>query len=203
MFSIKESRKETPLKKYIALFAKGIGLGLGLGLCLAGLAGILLRAVHSGEAGFQPGRADLYFFVVGAFMGIIGGWCLSLQMILDNLLTALFLKISELVPLPAREVGEEWARKMEVFFHEILQPMPGLFRKLVETFLVPRLADYDRINRALDKARKKEPSQASAAQWMPLAVLHYFLEPLWLFFYAAYAILLFVSCVFWSFAFLK
>lgn len=206
MFSIKESPKETPLKKYIGLFAKGIGLGLGLGLCLAGLAGILLRAVHSGEAGFQPGRADLYFFVVGAFMGIIGGWCLSLQMILDNLLTALFLKILELVPLPAAPlpvVGEEWARKMETLFHEILQPMPGLFRRLVEAFLVPRLADYGRINRALDKARKKGPPPASTAQWMSLAVLHYFLEPLWLFFYAAYAILLFVSCVFWSFPFFK
>lgn len=189
------------MKKYIGLFAKGIGLGLGLGLCLAGAVGLLYRAIHSADANPHYGRATVYFVVVGGLMGLIGGWCLSLQMILGGLLSTLFLRISELVPVPAGAVTEEWGNKMEMFFQEVLKPMPSLFHKIVESFLVVRFRDYAKINRAIDKAKRKKPAATYSPEWMSQVALHFFLEPLWLFFYGAYVILFLSCCVFWSLAF--
>ena len=191
------------LGKTLQLFVKGIGLGFGLGMCLAGALGLVYRAIHSGQPGFSAGHAMIYFFIVGGLMGTLGGWGLALQMIIGNQLGALFLKIAELVPLPTQVVGEDWAKKMESFFREIIQPFPKLFRKFVEFFLIVRFEDYGRINRALDKARQKEPSGNFTPQWMLLVILHFLLEPLWLFFYASYGILLILSCILWSFAFLR
>src|SRR5579863_4493215 len=123
------------MKKVVFLFLKGFGLGLGIGLCLAGAVGLVYQAVHSGQ---PVGRTPVYLFVVGGFMGLIGGWILSLQMILENLLAALFLKVADLVPLPAQAVGEDWAKKMETFFREIIQPFPGWFRKFIEWIFILR-----------------------------------------------------------------
>ncbi len=191
------------MKRFILLFAKGMGLGLGVGLCLAGVVALVYRAVHSGEAVPVPGRTLAYFFIVGGFMGLVGGWCLALQMVLGGLLSTLFMKISELVPMEASAVTEDWAVKMETFFREVLAPLPGFFRKLVDALLVVRFRDYGRINRAMDKAKRKEPGKNYSPQWMAQVVLHFFLEPLWLFFYAAYVILFLLSCIFWGFAFIK
>ncbi len=190
------------MKKYIGLLARGMGLGLALGLCLAGAAGLLYRAVHSAEPIPRYGHVNLYFFVVGGLMGLVGGWCLSLQMILSGLLSTLFLKISELVPLSASTVTEEWASKMEIFFVEVLKPLPSFFSRIVETFLVVRFRDYGRVNRAIDKAKRKEPLKTYSPEWMSQVALHFFLEPLWVVFYAAYVILFMITCVFWGLAFL-
>jgi hypothetical protein len=189
------------MKNLVFLFLKGILLGSGVGLCLAGAVGLLYHSTHGPKPQALFGGPSLYFLVVGGVLGNLGGWCLALQMILLNLLTSLFMKISELVPAPASVVGEEWAKKMEGFFHQILEPMPVLFRKFVEFFLVTRFEDYGRINRALDKAKKNEPSGKFTSQWMSMVLLHYFLEPLWLFFYAVYVILFLISCILWSFPF--
>lgn len=189
--------------KYFALFAKGIGLGLGIGLCLAGAVGLVYQAVHSGQPGFSAGHALVYLFIVGGLMGTIGGWVFSLQMILGNLLGSLFLKVAELVPLPAQTITEEWAKKMETFFREILQPFPGFFRKFIEWIFIFRFEDYGRINRALDKAKRKKHDQGTTVQWALMVILHYLLESLWVFFYAVYGILLLLSCVLWSLAFFR
>src|SRR5581483_3847873 len=162
------------MKKFVLLFMKGIGLGLGIGLCLAGAVGILFRAVHGGDTG----PAKLYFFVVGGIIGLFGGWCFSLQMVLSNLLSALFMKVADLVPLPAQVVGEEWAKKMEAFFREIIQPFPGFFRKFIEWIFILRFEDYGRINRALEKAKRQGHDQMATTHWMLMVVLHYLLEPL-------------------------
>lgn len=191
--------KETDVGKVGVLFLKGIGLGFGLGMCLAGMVGLIYRAFHNGPVG----HGMVYFFIVGGLMGTLGGWGLALQLIIGNQLAALFLKVAELVPLPAQVVGEDWAKKMETFFREVIQPFPKLFRKFIEFFLIVRFEDYGRMNRALDKARKKEPSGNFTAQWMLMVILHYLLEPLWLFFYAGYGILLILSCILWSFAFFR
>lgn len=189
------------LNKYLSLFAKDIGLGLGIGLCLAGAVALLHQALHPATTG--PGTPVLYFLVVGFVMGFIGGWILSIQTILGNLLASLFMKVAELVPLPAQVVGEEWAKKMETFFKEILKPFPAFFRKFVEFFLVTRFDDLDRMNRALDKAKKKGQDQGRAHQWALMVILHYLLEPLWLLFYVVYGILLLLSCAMWSFPFFR
>ncbi len=191
------------MKKISSLLIQGFVLGLGLGLCFAGALGLLYRAIHSGDAHYPPGPPTLFFFVVGIVMGLLGGWCLALQLVLSNLLASLFMKIAELVPMPAQVVGEEWARKMETFFNEVIQPMPGFFRKVVEFFLISRFEDYGRINRAIDKAKRKSPQSTFTPEWLSMVVLHYFLEPLWLFFYAAYAILFLAACFFWSLPFLR
>ena len=213
------------MKKFIGLFAKGMGLGLGIGLCLAGAVALVYRAIHSGDATPVPARTQIYFFVVGGLMGLVAGWCLSLQMVLGGLLSTLFLKVSELVPMAVQVadsplesaqpnlgsrlvastlvVGEEWAKKMEIFFREVIQPFPGFFRKFIEWVFILRFENYGRINRALEKAKRKKQDQAPTTQWALMVVLHYLLEPLWLLFYIAYVILLLVSCVFWSFAFIK
>jgi hypothetical protein len=189
------------MKKLIILFVKGIAFGLGLGLCLAGALGLLYRALHGAEVNAHITRAMIYFFIVGTVMGTLGGWCLGLQMILVNLLSALFMKILELVPLPVSEVGADWGKKIEIFFEEVLKPMPGIFRKFVEFFLVVRVEDYARVNRAIARAKQKEPLQKFSPQWASLVVLHYFLEPLWIIFYIVYAILFLITCVIWSFPF--
>jgi len=189
------------LNKYAVLILKGILLGLGIGLCLAGLVGILYKALHGQVVSVKGALA--YFFTVGGLMGMLGGWALALQMTLSELLGALFMKMAELVPLPAREVGEDWARKMEMFFLEIVRPFPGFFRKFIEWIFILRFEDYRRINHALDKARKHEPSGNPTTQWMLLVILHYLLQPLWFFFYAAYGILFLFSCILWSLAFFR
>lgn len=181
------------------MLAKGIGLGIGLGLCLAGAVALLFRGLHP-EASAAP---LVYIFVVGFLNGAFGGWVFGLQMILENLLTSLFLKAADLVPLPAKVVGEDWAKKMETFFREVIQPFPGFFRKFIEFFLVTRFEDYARINRALDKAQKKGHDQAHTHQWVLMVILHYLLEPLWIFFYIVYLVLFGMSCVLWSFSFLR
>lgn len=191
------------MKKLVFLFLKGISLGCGIGLCMAGFLGLVYRAVHSGNAHFNPGHATVYFFVVGGLMGLFGGWCFSLQMIVGNLLGSLFMKVADLVPLPAQVVGAEWAKKMETFFREIIQPFPGFFRKFIEWVFILRFEDYGRINRALEKAKKRGKPETTTTQWMLMVILHYLLEPLWLLFYLVYAILLLTSCVFWSFPFFK
>jgi hypothetical protein len=168
------------MRKLVLLFLRGIGLGLGMGLCLAGFVGLAFRAVHGQMPDFNPGHANLYFFVVGGFMGLFGGWCFSLQMVLGNLLASLFIKVADLVPLPAQVVGEEWARKMETFFREIIQPFPGFIRKFIEWIFILRFEDYGRINRALEKAKRKDGSEKTTTQWMLMVILHYLLEPLWL-----------------------
>ena len=181
------------------MFLKGIGLGLGIGLCLAGGVALLFRALHP-DASAAP---LVYIFVVGFVIGVFGGWVFTLQMILENLLSSLFLKAADLVPLPAQVVSKEWAKKMETFFREILKPFPGFFRKFIEFFLVTRFEDYGRINRALDKAKQKKHDQATTHQWVLMVILHYLLEPLWVFFYIVYVVLLGMSCVLWSFSFLR
>ncbi len=188
------------MKKIVLLFLKGIGLGLGLGLCLAGAAGLLYQTAHNRQS---VGHALVYLFVVGGIMGIIGGWILSLEMVLGNLLASLFMKIADLVPLPAQAVGEEWAQKMETFFREIIQPFPGFFRKFIEWIFILRFEDYGRINRALDKAKRKKHDQGTTTQWALMVILHYLLEPLWLLFYAGYGILFILSCSLWSLAFFR
>jgi hypothetical protein len=191
------------VKKFVLLFLKGITLGFGVGLCLAGAVGILYEALHSGNPQYHPGRASVYFLIVGALMGLLGGWCFALQMVLGDLLTSLFLKAADLVPMPAQAVGAEWAKKMESLFREIIKPFPGFVRKFIEWALILRFEDYGRINRALDKAKNKGQMEKTTTQWMLLVILHYLLEPLWIIFYAVYAILLLISCIFWSFPFFR
>ncbi len=181
------------------MFLKGIGLGLGIGLCLAGGVALLFRGLYPATSA----KPLIYIFVVGVLNGAFGGWVFSLQMVLESLLGSLFLKAAELVPLPARVVGREWAQKMETFFREVVRPFPGFFRKFIEFFLVARFENIDRINRALDKAERKGHSQGATHQWALMVILHYLLEPLWVFFYAVYAILLLLSCALWTFPFFR
>ena len=170
---------------------------------LPGFVALVFRAAHGGDLNFNPGHATVYFFAIGGLMGLFGGWCFSLQMVLGNRLAFLFLKVADLVPIPAQVAGEEWAKKMETFFREIIQPFPGFFRKFIEWIFILRFEDYGRINRALEKAKKQGKPEATTTQWMLMVILHYLLEPLWLLFYGVYAILLLISCVFWSFPFFK
>lgn len=191
------------MRKLVFLLLKGVGLGLGVGLCLTGAVGLLYQVVHSGKPGFSAGHALVYLFIVGGLMGIVAGWILALQMILENLLAALFLKVADLVPLPAQMVGEEWAKKMEDFFREIIKPFPGFFRKFIEWIFILRFKDYGRINRALDNAKRKGHAERPTTHWVLMVILHYLLEPLWIFFYAAYGILLLLSCILWSLVFFR
>lgn len=188
------------MKKIVLLLLKGVGLGFGIGLCLAGAVGLIYEMVHSGK---PVGHGLIYLFIVGGLMGIVGGWILALQMILENLLAALFMKIADLVPLPAQEVGEEWAKKMEDFFREVIVPFPGFIRKFIEWIFILRFEDYARINRALNKAKNKKHDQQPTHRWVLLVILHYMLEPLWVFFYIAYGILLLLSVILWSLAFFR
>ena len=143
------------MRKLVFLFLKGIGLGLGIGLCLAGWVGLIYRAMHSATPDFNPGHTTLYFFAVGGVMGFFGGWCFSLQMVLGNLLVSLFMKVADLVPLPAQVVGEEWAGKMETFFREIIEPFPGFIRKFIEWIFYPSVRGLRPHQPGLGKGEEK------------------------------------------------
>ncbi len=186
------------MKKMAGIFIQGIALGSILGLCLAEGLALIFRVTH----GTTVGHTTLYFLVVGGLMGFLGGWCLALQMVLNHLLSLLFFQISQLVPLTGSVIGEEWVSRMETFFREVLRPMPKLFGRLVNYFLVTRFRDYGRVNRSIEKAKKQQRLQAYSPEWTARVVLHYFLEPLWAFFYTAYVILFGVTCVLWSIPFL-
>jgi len=190
------------MKKFLSVFAQGVLLGLGLGLCLAGLVGILYR-VTGGAIPRTPGYFSTYFLVVGGLMGLVAGWCLALHMVLNRLLASLVATVSQLIPLTTRQVGVEWAEKMEMFFDEVLRPLPSIFRKVAETLMVMRFRHYDRVNRALDKAGRKFPNKGQDPQWLAAVALHYFLEPLWFVFYGAYGVIFLVACLFWSLPFFR
>ncbi len=191
------------MSKIGRVFIQGIGLGLGVGLCLAGALALVFRSVHGVGPQDQPGNYNIYFLVVGAVMGLLGGWCLSLHLVLNQLLSSLFLQISLLVPMTTSLIGREWADKMEIFFKEVLSPLPAFFGRAVKFFLVRRFENYPRINRAISKAKKKQNLPAYSPEWMARVVLHYFLEPLWVFFYAAYTILFLIALLFLSFPFAR
>src|ERR1041384_3612292 len=177
------------VKQFALVFARGIGLGLGIGLCLAGAVAIFYRATHAPGPQGTATAVLVYLLVVGGLMGMLGGWALALQMVFSNALASLFMKIAELVPVPATEVGEGWAGKMETFFREVLQPMPPFFRKFVNFFMVARFHEYGRINRAIDKAKRRGGQPSYSSEWMSRVALHYFMEPLWILFYIVYAVL--------------
>ncbi len=187
----------------IGLFAQGIGLGFGVGLCLAGAVGVLFRMAHGADPNFQAGHVPVYFLVVGGVLGLLGGWCLALQGVLQGLLGALFLKIAERVPASGARVGEEWGNQMEGIFRQVLEPLPGFFRKILHLFLIARFKHYERINEAVDLAKGKEPSGTYSPQWISRVILGYFLWPLRVFFYLTYAILFLIACLLWSFPFFR
>jgi hypothetical protein len=124
-------------------------------------------------------------------------------LILNRLMNSLVASVSRLVPLTTRQVGAEWAAKIEQFLNEVLKPMPSLLRRAVELFMLARFARYERANRALLKAEKKHPLQSQDPEWLAAVALHYFLEPVWAVFYGAYAILLLIASVFWSLPFIR
>jgi hypothetical protein len=185
------------LKKFVGLLIEGFVLGFVTGLCLAGLVALAYRmSAHTGTF-------SAYFLVVGGLLGCVAGWCFALQLILNRLMNSLVASVSRLVPLTTRQVGAEWAAKIERFLNEVLKPMPSLLRRVVEFFMLARFARYERANRALLKAEKKHPLQSQDPEWLAAVALHYFLEPVWAAFYCAYAILLLIACVFWSLPFIR
>lgn len=191
------------MNKIRRVFIQGIGLGLGAGLCSAGALALIFKTTHGGSPQGHPGYFTFYFLGVGALLGLIGGWCLALQLVLNQLLSSLFLQISRLIPLTTSLIGQEWAAKMEIFFQEVLKPLPAFFGKLVEFFLVRRFRNYTRINKAIFKAKNKQNLPAYSPEWMARVVLHYLLEPLWLLFYLAYAVLFLTAFMFLSLPFIR
>ena len=191
------------MKKYITLLAQGIGLGIGVGLCLAGAVCLLYQKTHGVAAYFQTKDVTIYVMVIGVFIGTLAGWCLALHWVLMDLMNTLVLKISQLVPLVSSRISEEWSRKMETFFREVLKPLPGLFGSFVNYFLVMRFKDFNRANRALGKVQKKNPGRVYTPEGLAQLALHYYLEPLWNVFYAAYAVLFLACCFLWALPFFK
>jgi len=191
------------MNKLISVFAQGIFLGLGTGLCLAGLVGILYRATAGAALPGYTSHFSTYFLVVGGLMGLVAGWCLALQMVLNRLMTSLVFTVSQLIPLTARQVGGEWSEKMEMFFDEVLRPLPAIFRKVVEALMTARFRHYERVNRALGKAGKKFPDKSQDPQWLAMVALHYCLEPLWFVFFGVYAVIFLAACVFWGLPFIR
>lgn len=190
------------MKKYLILFAKSLALGLGVGLVLAGALGVLYRSLHSGDPTFQPGRVPLYLSIVGGLLGALVGWGMALQVSLEGLLSTLFLRISEKVPVPAAKVGNEWGGKMESVFRQVLEPLPGLVQKFLQIFLVARFSQVDHLNQAVERAKGKQPNASYTPQWYSQVILGYFLRPVKVLFWGTYAILTVVCLILWCLPFL-
>jgi hypothetical protein len=191
------------MKKYFAMLLQGIGLGIGVGLCLAGAVSLLYQRTHAVSGFFFGGEVTIYMIVIGGFIGTLAGWCLALQWVLADLMKVLVLKISTLVPLATSRIGGEWAGKMEMVFREILKPLPGLFGRFVNYFLVRRFKDHDRANRALEKVQKANPGRVYTPEGMAQLALGYYLVPLWKFFYITYVVLFLICCFFWALPFFR
>jgi hypothetical protein len=191
------------VKKYFAMLLQGIGLGIGAGLCLAGAVSLLYQRTHAASGFYFGGEVTVYMIVIGVFVGTLAGWCLALQWVLVDLMNILVLKISTLVPLATSRIGGEWAGKMEIVFREVLKPLPGFFGRFVNLFLVRRFKDYNRANRSLEKVQKKYPDRVYSPEGLAQLALHYYLEPLWGFFYITYAVLFLICCFFWTLPFFR
>jgi hypothetical protein len=191
------------LKKIGLVFAQGIGLGAAVGLCLAGGTAILYQAVHTSGTGDSAGSVTVYFLTVGFLLGLLSGWALALKTVFSNALGFLFVKIAEGVPVPESPVGTEWSRKMEGIFREALQPMPPLFRRFVNYFMVSRFHQVEKINRFMEKAGIQEGLSSPPPDWRTKTALRFFLRPLRAFFNVVHAILFLVCCFFWALPFFR
>jgi hypothetical protein len=191
------------MKKYFAMLLQGIGLGIAAGLCLAGAASLLYQNTRATGGFYFGGDVTIYMIVIGAFIGTLAGWCLALQWVLMDLMNVLVARISALVPLAASHIGGEWAGRVEMVFREVLKPLPGLFGRFVNYFLVRRFKDHDRANRALEKVREKNPDRIYSPEGLAQLALGYYLMPLWKFFFVTYAVLFLVCCFFWALPFFR
>ncbi len=193
--------KEALLRPFIKIFVQALTLGIAVGLCLGGGLALLYSAIHPGS-GSGPRFPYIYMYLVGGVMGLLAGWAIALQRVLDHLLTLLFQTAAQLVPVTANSIGREWTEKIQVFFREVLKPFPSFFQWIMTRFFISRFKDPNRLNRALSKAQKQSTTGLHSVEGMARATLHYFLEPLHIVFFTFYVILFILTVIFWVIPFI-
>ena len=113
-------------------------------------------------------------------------------------------RLAGLLPAAAGRIDELWLGRLESLMDQLLGQTKGVLRALLILLFLPRLrSGLDRFNMAADRYRLKKAGGVLTSQNASFAALEMFVQPLWYFFYAAYAILFLGFVLFLGIPFLK
>jgi hypothetical protein len=192
------------MKKRIILLLKGLGLGLAGGLVLAAAALLLYRATHVIPDPDHLQYVDQYFLMVGALLGLLGGWTGSLHVVLWNIIRPVLWKTAGFLPATLGRIDASWINRLRDVMEQVLARTGFVLRVFIGKVFMPRLGlNAELYNEAVEKARKKNPQDVSTPQGLSFVALDTFLRPLWTLFYVAYAVIAAGFVVFLGIPFLK
>jgi hypothetical protein len=178
-------------------FGRGFAVGLLVGLGLGSLASLCQRGL-----GLPPQYLN-YDLWVGAFFGLVAGWCFSLQTILKKTLQDLFGFLSKQVPWLADALALDWVSRLREIFTDFSSKTKGVPRWFLGHWILSRLSKAEpfltAVMRIKSTWKKKESPTPQELAYEAMGIL---LQPLDAAFAAAYALLLLGALIFWSLPFL-
>jgi type IV secretory pathway TrbD component len=178
-------------------FARGFALGLLLGTLLGFLASVCQDAL---------GLPHLYLAFdlwVGAFFGLVAGWCFALQTVLNKTLKELFGFLSKQVPWMADAMASDWLTRLRDLFAGYSSQTKGAPKWFLGRWVLSRLSKVEpfleAVLRMKSSWKKDHPPTPQELAFEAMTIL---LSPLDAAFAAAYALLLMGAVLFWSLPFL-
>jgi hypothetical protein len=178
-------------------FARGFALGLLAGLLLGYLAATCQNAIGLSNQ-YLP-----YDLWVGAFFGLMAGWCYALQTILKKTLRDLFGFLSKQVPWLADALAADWLTRLRDLFAGYSSKTKGAPKWFLGRWIISRLSKVEPFLEAVLRVKsswtKKSPPTPQELAFEAMTVL---LSPLDVAFATAYALLLLGAGLFWCFPFL-
>jgi type IV secretory pathway TrbD component len=179
------------------LFGRGFALGLLVGLGLGFLASSCQKAL-----GLPPQYLSFDLWV-GAFFGLMAGWCFALQAILKKALKDLFRFLSKQVPWLADALALDWVSRLREIFAVFSSKTKGVPRWFLGRWILSRLSKAEpfltAVMRVKSTWKKKESPTPQELAFEAMGIL---LQPLDAAFAVAYALLLLGALFFWSLPFL-
>jgi hypothetical protein len=177
-------------------FARGFGLGLLVGLILGYLASLAQKAL-----GLPPGLL-VYDLWVGAFFGLVAGWCFALQSLLKKTLHDLFRFLSTRVPWLTDALASQWLTHLREVFGLFTGKLQGAPRWLMTRFILTPLANVTPFRDAVARVRDRwKKPQAPTPEDLSFGALEVLLRPLDIAFLAAYALLFIGATLCWCIPF--
>jgi type IV secretory pathway TrbD component len=178
-------------------FGRGFVLGLLIGMGLGFLASSCQKALG---LPLQYLNFDLW---VGAFFGLMAGWCFALQTVLKKALKDLFFFLSKQVPWLADALALDWVSRLRDIFTVFSSKAKGAPRWFLGRWILSRLSKAEPFLTAVvhikSTWKKKESPTPQELAYEAMGIL---LQPLDAAFAAAYALLLLGALLFWSLPFI-
>lgn len=177
-------------------FAKGFLSGLLLGL-LAGYGAFRLQRGMG-----LPCDCLTFDLWVGAFFGLIAGWCYGLQSLLKTTLFDLFRFLSRQIPWLSDALASDWLSRLRFFFEGLTGKMEGAPKWLMGRWILRRLGEAAPFHEAVERVREKWVKETPPTpQDLSLGALEALWAPVTAAFGAAYALLLLCALLCWSIPF--